>query len=272
MVFTPLITVPAEVAGTALWFAFRGGAMLIAQGAGAAALPTCKSLRGHGITTADGHYLGTLDEQHCFTCELAADVPLPAGFELKSLRSLLFIFDDTLTGIAGRAFQIKEWDRTHRYCGSCGAPTAALVKERARQCTPCSLLFYPRISPVVMVLVTRGRDLLLTRKAGYVAGRYTVIAGFVEAGETLEEAVARETLEEANVAVTNIRYFGCQPWPFPHALVMAFHAEYAAGDAQADGVELEEARWFSCDRLPDLPEPVHVSRKLIDAAVTNLKG
>ena len=272
MTFVPLIESPAQIAGHALWFAFRGGEMLVTQGVDAAALPTCGDLCDQGITTAGGHYLGMLGDRHCFACELRDDTPLPAGFALKGLRSLLFEFDEMLIGIAGRAFQIKEWDRTHRYCGACSSPTVELANERARKCTQCGLLFYPRISPVVMVLVTRGKELLLTRKPGYAAGRYTVIAGFVEAGETLEEAVAREALEETNVAVRNIRYFACQPWPFPHALVIAFHAEYAGGDAQADGVELEEARWFHADHLPDLPEAVHVSRKLIDATVANLKG
>jgi NAD+ diphosphatase len=122
-----------------------------------------------------------------------------------------------------------------------------------------------------MALVTRGRQLLLTRKAGYVPGRYTVVAGFVEAGETLEHALIREVKEETGVDSSRPRYFGSQPWPFPNSLVMAFSLEYAGGEARADGVELEEARWFDIDALPDLPEAVHISRQLIDATIARLR-
>lgn len=263
---------PDDISGPAYWFAFRGGELLVAHSERGVAVPWCTDLREIGIVPVRRQYLGRLDAQHCFACELAADVALPSGVGFRTLRSLLFEFDDTMIGIAGRAFQIMEWDRTHQYCGACGAQTQALREERARQCTQCGLLFYPRISPVAMVLVTRGRQLLLARKPGYAPGRYTVVTGFVEAGETLEQAVARETREEVGVEVRDIRYFACQPWPFPHSLVVAFSAEYAGGELRADGVEIEDARWFDAEHLPDLPEPVHVSRQLIDATLARLKG
>jgi len=271
MQFVPSVAAPAHIEGEAYWFAFRGNELLVMHANGKPSVPVGASVTELGVNAADAHYLGAINDKHCFSCELDPDVALPPDLTFRNLRSLFFELDDTLIGVAGRAFQIKEWDRTHRFCGACGARTQMLSSERARECARCRLICYPRISPVVMVLVRRGRELLLTRKPGYAPGRYTVVAGFVEAGETLEAAVARETAEETNVNVENIRYFACQPWPFPHSLVIAFHAQHAGGEVRPDGVELEDARWFHYQHLPDLPEPVHVSRKLIDDAVNNLK-
>jgi NAD+ diphosphatase len=123
---------------------------------------------------------------------------------------------------------------------------------------------YPPVSPAIMILVTHGRRLLLARKPAFPQGRYSALAGFVEPGETLEDTVARETREEVGVEVKNIRYFGSQPWPFPHSLMIAFTAEYAGGPIRPDGVEIEEARWFEPDQLPKLPPPISISRRLID--------
>jgi NAD+ diphosphatase len=129
---------------------------------------------------------------------------------------------------------------------------------------------YPRINPAVMVLVTRGSDVLLARKPGSPQGRYSALAGFVEAGESLEETVARETHEEVGVYVKDIRYFGSQSWPFPNSLMIAFTAEYAGGEMRPDGVEIEDARWFAPDQLPTIPEGISISRWLIDATTAEL--
>ncbi len=270
--FTPLLAPPAGAGGDAYWFVFRGGEILVRRGSGRIGVPCCSEPRAVGIDMARTLYLGMLDQQHCYACEAGSNAPPPAGMEFLPLRALVLEGDETLTDVAGRAMQIKEWDRTHRYCGSCGTATVEARDERARQCPACKMLFYPRLAPVVMVLVSRGRELLLTRKPGYAAGRYTVVAGFVEPGETVEHAAAREVREEVGVEIAGLRYFGSQPWPFPHALVLAFHAEYAGGTMRADPSELEEARWFRVDALPELPEGVHISRRLIDAKIAALAG
>lgn len=268
--FVPLITAPENATGPAWWFAFQGSQLLVSASPQGAAPPMCADLHELGITPVRHQYLGRFKGRHCYACQLADDAVPPAGMALKTLRALLTEFDETLIGLAGRAFQIVEWDRTHQFCGACGTPTQLKTEERARVCPGCKLLFYPRVAPVVMVLVTRGRQLLLARKPGYAPGRYTVVAGFVEPGETLEQAIARETREEVAVEVRNIRYFGSQPWPFPHSLVIAFNAEHAAGEVKADGIEIEDARWFDLDALPELPEKIHVSRQLIDATLARL--
>ena len=265
--FTPAVTPPPGAGGAGYWFVFRGGDILVRREGGRIEVP-CEAA---AATTAGGIYLGTCGEHHCYACEADAQAPVPAGMEFLPLRTLVLHGNETLTEVAGRAMQIKEWDRTHRHCGCCGGATRAVSGENARQCLSCRMMYYPRLSPVVMVLVTRGREFLLTRKPGYVAGRYTVVAGFIDPGETVEHAAAREVLEEVGVEITDLSYFGSQPWPFPHAIVMAFHAEYASGEMRADPAELEEARWFSVDALPDLPEGVHISRRLIDAKIAALR-
>jgi NAD+ diphosphatase len=229
----------------------------------------------YGLSLDQAHYLGTLDGTHCYGLAMPRSAALPEGLELLGLRALILEGNELVAGIAGQAFQLLEWARTHRHCGSCGQPTLPHAADRAVECPDCKLVFYPRISPVMMALVYRrngsGSELLLTRKAGYAEGRYTVVAGFVEAGESLEQCLAREVKEEVGVDIRNPQYFGSQPWPFPNSLVMAFSAEWAGGEVVPDGTELEDARWFSIDALPDLPEPVHISRQLIDETLAQLR-
>jgi NAD+ diphosphatase len=255
----------------ATWCVFRDRKLLVRRAGDALLLPR---LRADQLAAKpdDSHYLGTLDGEHCYALSLPPEQPLPADTEFMGMRAFILEADDVVAAVAGRACQVIEWDRTHRYCGSCGGLTTPHAVDRARECAACGQTYYPRINPVIMALVTRGQQLLLTRKPGYAKGRYTVIAGFVEAGEGLEHALAREVREETGVEVVAPRYFGSQPWPFPNSLVMAFSLEYAGGVARPDGVELEDARWFDISALPDLPETVHISRQLIDATIARLSG
>ena len=178
--------------------------------------------------------------------------------------------DETLAALAARAFQILEWDRNHQYCSRCGTPTEPRRDERARSCPNCGYTSYPPISPAIMILVTRGREILLARKPEWVPKRYSALAGFVEPGETLEDTVRRETREEVGVEIQNLRYFGSQPWPFPHSLMIAFTAEYANGEVRPDGVEIAEACWFDVEQLPKLPPRISISRWLIDTTCARL--
>ncbi len=215
-------------------------------------------------------YLGTCGGKHCYVSELEHANELPHGHELHGLRALFGMVDETLAVLAGRAFQIMEWDRNHQYCSRCGTPTEARGSERARACPECRYTVYPPISPAIMILVTRGREILLARKKEWVNGRFSALAGFVEPGETLEDTVRRETREEVGVEIGNLRYFGSQPWPFPHSLMIAFTADYAGGEVRPDGVEIEEARWFDVGQLPKLPPGISISRRMIDAVSARL--
>lgn len=273
-VFVPGHRGPAKVEGEVACCLFHGNRVFVARDSGRPALPRIDA-EACGLALDQAHYLGTLDGTHCYGLALPRGAVLPEGLELLGMRALILEGDELVAGIAGQAFQLLEWARTHRHCGCCGQPTLPHAADRAVECLECKLVFYPRISPVMMALVYRrndkGSELLLTRKAGYAEGRYTVVAGFVEAGESLEQCLAREVKEEVGVDIRNPHYFGSQPWPFPNSLVMAFSAEWAGGEVVPDGTELEDARWFSIDALPDLPEAVHISRQLIDDTLAHLR-
>lgn len=267
--YTPLVTPPPAQDSPALWFAFQRASIMV-QSMDAAALPCCTSLADHGISPLRSHYLGLLGERHCYAAEVDAAHPLPTGWAAVGLRDLFGIVDDTVAALSGRAFQLIEWERNHQFCSRCGSAMQPRTDERARACPACRFTSYPPVSPAVMVLITRGRELLLARKAVWPAGRYSAIAGFVEPGEMLEDTVVRETREEVGVEVGNLRYFGSQPWPFPHSLMVAFTAEYTGGALRPDGVEIEEAAWFDAEALPRLPPSVSISRRLIITVATAL--
>ena len=262
--FTPAVTPPDQIKDPALWFAFSGDQLLINEDE-ANPIPQSRDFADFGLTRVRQQYLGQLGEQHCFSIELASDTAVPQNMALTNLRAMLDTLDDDLLGVAGRAVQIVAWDSTHQHCGRCGAETKDLIGERAKKCPACGLSNYPRISPCIIVTVNKGDKILLARNPRWPAGRYSNVAGFVEPGETLEEAVEREVMEEVGITVKNIRYFGSQPWPFPNSLMMGFTAEYASGELRPDDFEIEDAQWFSVDDLPQVPTSVSISGQLIEA-------
>ncbi len=199
-------------------------------------------------------------------CGVAAAAEAPAAdAELVGLRAFFDLVPAETYAQAGRARQLLHWRLTHRFCGACGAPLVRHAVEHAMHCAACGQLFYPRINPVVITLVSRGDRILLAHKAGDAIPFWSIIAGFVEANESLEAAVAREISEEVGIRVRNIRYARSQPWPFPNNLMMGFTAEYAEGDLVPDGAEIAEAGWFTRDNLPPIPSRVSIARRLIDA-------
>ena len=195
---------------------------------------------------------------------------LPAPLRLVSLRRLFAGGHKQLFKIAGRAVQILAWDRTHRFCGQCGVPTEEKTGEFAKVCPQCGFTAYPRISPSIIVAVIRGKELFLARSTHFQQYNFhTLISGFVEPGESLEECLRREVMEEAGITVKNIRYFGSQPWPFPNSLMLAFTAEHDQGEITLDNEELYEADWYAVDRLPPLPNSDSIARELIDWFIAN---
>lgn len=198
------------------------------------------------------------------------DTTAPAGTEWVGLRSLFGVMPDPMVAIAGRASQLIEWDRTHRFCGVCATTTVRETTERARKCPACGHTAYPRISPAMMCLVTRGREILLARNVNFPAGRYSALAGFLEAGESIEDAISREVFEEVGLKVAHPRYFASQSWPFPHSLMIAFTAEYAGGDLKPNGIEIAEADWFTRHTMPQLPPRISIARALIEDTLNRL--
>jgi NAD+ diphosphatase len=167
----------------------------------------------------------------------------------------------TLTGLAK---QILYWERQSRHCPRCGAETAGIPGSWGKRCHECSAEHYPHIHPCAIVLVKRGEELLLTRKPEWPPGRYSLVAGFLDFGESLEECAMREVWEETGIRVENVRYAGSQNWPFPAQLMAGFVADYAAGEISVDHHELEDARWFRADALPLLPPKRSIARYIID--------
>lgn len=265
MVFVPAAAPPASSSGPCYWFVTVREGLLVRPAGERFELPRLDEPAVFGLARADATYLGHLDGVDCFAAR--APGAAPDGWVVKGLRGLFTSLGEPLWLVAGRALQLLHFEQTHRFCGRCGLPTSAVPRERSVRCAPCELSMYPRLSPAIIVLVRRGREALLARGARFPAAFYSTLAGFVEPGESLEQTVQREVREESGVEVTNVRYFGSQPWPFPHSLMVGFTAEHAGGEPTPDGVEILEARWFAPDALPAIPPRPSIARALIDAWV-----
>lgn len=262
--FTPGVTPPSLDHERAWWFAFSGNQLLVYDESPLYHLPLLSDLSELDIQPIRTQFLGTLDQQPCFAAELPPIVKTPPGMALLGLRQLYGYLDEELFAIAGRAVQIVEWDRNHQFCGHCATPMTQLSHERAKRCPNCGLVNYPRLSPAVIVLISRGEEILLARAPRFPTGMYSILAGFVEPGESLEEAIVREVKEEVGVEIENIRYFGSQPWPYPNSLMIGFTATYAGGEIVLEPEELVDAGWFHKHHLPQIPPKLSIARKLID--------
>ncbi len=255
----------------ALWFPFAAKGLLVRVEDGGARPPWDAEVAALGLAAAQPSWIGAVDGHDCAALALPPAFAAPEGFELRGVRSLFGAWPDARVLAAGVAAQVLEFESTHAFCGRCGARTVPEPKERARRCPACGLVSYPRISPAVIVLVRRGREALLARSSRFPLPFYSTLAGFVEVGESLEDTVAREIREEVGVEVTDLRYFGSQPWPFPHSLMLAFVARYAGGDIRVDGEEIADARWFRPEELPMVPPPLSIARQMIDAWVADAR-
>lgn len=209
--------------------------------------------------------LGTLDGAACWAVDLDGDgVPDVLIEGLVPLMGLYGNVDEVRWTLAGRAVQLVEWERTTRFCGRCASPTEPAPGDRARRCPACGLMAFPRLAPAVITLIERGDEALLARGRAFPVPMYSCIAGFVEPGETMEEAVHREVGEEVGVAVTDVRYVASQPWPFPHSIMIGFEATWAAGEIVIDEREIVDAQWYRADDLPMIPPGMSIARTLID--------
>ena len=180
-----------------------------------------------------------------------------------SLRQSYYKLDRPLYLKAGKCQELLYWDQQTRYCGVCGAPMR-MDTDISKKCTSCGKEVWPQLATAVIVLIHRGDEVLLVRARNFRTDFYGLVAGFVETGETLEEAVAREAMEETGVSIRNIRYFGSQPWPYPCGLMVGFHADYVGGDIHLQQSELAKGGWFRRDNLPQIPEPLSIARMLLD--------
>jgi NAD+ diphosphatase len=265
MHFLHAVVAPQTLSNNAWWFLFHGDRLLVEARGDEVAIPRWASPEEAGLLPVRTQFLGTLDGAPCCSGELAEEIE-PNGMSFRALRPLLGVLPEEMFSLAGRAFQIMDWERTHQYCGKCGGRTDPLEGERGRACAGCGLHFFPRVTPAVIVAVVRDGKILLAQSSRFPKAFYSVLAGFVEPGETFEECVAREIREEVGIEVENLRYFGSQPWPFPHSLMVAFTASFAGGDLVLEEKEIVQAGWFDAKEVLRLRIPHHgtIARRLID--------
>lgn len=268
--FLPSHIRPESPGDKPLLFAFRRRELLVTV---EGSLPPYAVINSQGFEAVRTQYLGVLGSVHCYSAELPHDVDAPDGLAFRDLRMLFASLDDHLHAVAGRAVQIVEWDRTHQFCGACGKPTVVSSTDRSRACPDCAIPMYPRLAPAMIVAVERGDEILLGRSAHFPSGIYSVLAGFVEPGESAEDAVVREVYEETNIVVEDVRYFGSQPWPYPNSLMLGFTAQYNSGEIRPDNDELEEAGWFRYDAMPKtFPGNISISQWLMQDFVARRRA
>jgi NAD+ diphosphatase len=264
MPFKPDFRLPAEVQKTAIWFLFSDQRLLVRQEGNRFSISNSLDLQKLYITPKHQLFLGSLDDFPCYAGQLD-DVKLVSSDYITLGQMEIFSqLEEDVIMTAGLANQLLLWNRNHRFCGRCGNPTEDKSDERARICPKCGMVNYPRLSPAVIAAVIKDNQILLANSKRFPTKFYSVLAGFVEPGETLEECVKREVWEEVGVNVKNICYFGSQPWPFPDSLMIAFTAEHAGGEIKVDSCEIDDAGWFSADNLPEIPPKISIARHLID--------
>lgn len=259
--FVPHHLPPEDPGEAPLLFAFRGREMLVTH---ELKLPDVATIDAHGFEAVRRQYLGALDGRHCYSVELPSDAKDVGELKFTNLHMLYGSLDEHEHAIAGRAVQIVEWDRLNQFCGACAEPTVLSENDRSRVCPSCRYPLFPRLAPAMIVAVEKGDEILLARSPHFPEGIMSVLAGFVEPGESAEAAVEREVFEETAIRVKNVQYFSSQAWPFPNSLMLGFRAEYESGEIEIDGVEIVAAEWFKASEMPHFfPGRVSISQWLI---------
>jgi NAD+ diphosphatase len=254
----------ADREGEGYWLLIMAGELLLRADAGGLSPPQGATLPAGIVTATPPLHVGLWDGLPCRIAPVSRAVPLPDGWVRERFSAAVPRLSIELVSLDALAHQILRWEKSSRYCGSCGGTLSRIAGGWGKGCPTCQALRYPAMQPCVIVLIHRPGELLLVRKAEWPLGRYGLVAGFVDLGEALEETLLREVREETGITVKNIRYIGSQAWPFPSQLMAGFSAEYAGGDLCVDCHELEDARWFSLDDLPELPPPRSIARYLLN--------
>lgn len=262
--FVPTFEAVSELPSEALCFAFHKDEALVKTVGDKAVFPPLASLASISLESSSVFIVGHIGNTPCLAISLDHKPLLPEKSAFATLRALFDQLGDSEFAIAARAKQVLQWDFDHRYCGRCAAPTENGSGEPAKICTQCKFISFPRLCPAVIVLITKGDQILLARSPRFRPGVYSVLAGFVDAGESLEATIHREVMEEVGIKVKNLRYFDSQSWPFPQSLMIGFTAEYDRGEITIDGVEIEDAGWYDHESLPLIPHSRSISRQLID--------
>lgn len=263
---------PAAAELPPLWFVFREEGLLVTEDPSLPPLPEYADSLYPGLPRDAGLFIGWLRGRPCYAAWLDRENVAPEGFYTEPLRRLIGRLDDHYFAMAGRASQVLTWYRNHRFCSRCGQPARAHHRDLAMECPECGYRQYPRITPCVIMLVTRGDEALLAHSPRFPEGFYSCLAGFMEPGETAEQAVRREVMEETAIEIRDLRYHGSQSWPFPHSLMLGFRAEHRGGEIRVDGEEIQDARWWRVEELPRIPPQGSIARTLIDDWVREVAG
>ena len=259
--YKPAITLESVNNDCSYWFVFCLTKLLIKHNE--CTIPYLRSLTEINLSPIRIQYLGMLQGHPSYSAEVSPDTIVPEGMSFRGLRSLYSVLREDIFLLAGKAIQIVNWDQTNQYCGRCGHKTQPIQDERVNKCPECGFLSYPHISPAVITAVLKDNKILLSHNVAFRRNMHSLIAGFVEYGETLEECVRREISEEVSIQVRNIKYFGSQPWPFPNSLMIGFTAEYESGEVSVDRKEISEAGWYDVNNLPELPPKLSIARHII---------
>ena len=264
--FDSLVVPPADLdKDRAKYFIYLGREILAAKEAGTLRPLNADEFRWLDIEISSQHYLGQHEGDACYAIAAKRKAqPLTEGLATSDLRGWLGRVAPSIFYLAGRAQQIIAWHREHQYCGRCGTAMKDHAVDRAKHCGDCGLISYPRLSPSIIVLIEKGPQMLLARNAQWPTNMYSTLAGFVEPGESIEQTVHREIMEEVGLKVSNLRYAGSQSWPFPNSLMLGFHCDYAGGDIVCQEEEIADAQWFDANNLPNMPPKTAISRWLID--------
>lgn len=269
--FESLVAPPENSSRDDAWFfiKLRGGFLCVSE-QGVPRPVTGDELRWMDLNVSFEHYLGQHRGRPIYVMQASGSPP--EGYAVAGLRDWLGRVEQSVFYLAGRAHQIIDWHNEHQYCGRCGTGMVDHAKDRAKQCPSCDLINYPKLAPSIIVLITRGEQMLLARNANWPSNMFSTLAGFVEPGESIEQTVHREILEEVGLRVGSLKYFGSQSWPFPNSLMLGFHAEYESGEISCQDDEIAEARWFDVDDLPNIPPRSAISRWLIDEFIDEVKA
>jgi NAD+ diphosphatase len=247
-----------------LYFTFFNGSLLVNKEENTIRIPNLEEIKKLNIQYENEFFLGEIKTYACFGIEASLEFNLQENYELIPLYELGALIDEEIFLAAGRANQILNWDRTHRFCGKCGSKTENKKDELAKVCPSCNHVMYPVICPAIIVAVTKGDQILLAHNRGFKNNMYSLVAGFVEAGEDIKSTVKREVFEEIGIKIKNIRFHMSSPWSFPNSLMIGFFAEYESGEINVDGNEIVHADWFTKDNFPTIPQKFTLARKIID--------
>lgn len=258
------MTIEAE---HAFLFLFHANKILVMQRENRFSIPLSSDISSHHLSWKSIEKFSQYQGMPCYFGEIEEQA-LSESMELHEVRGLFTKIDEELFRIIAHAFHLMNWDQNSRFCGRCGNETHKHEHQLAKVCSSCESTIFPRISPAVIVAINKGDELLLARAHGW--NFHSLIAGFIEPGETLEEGLRREVREEVGIEIQNIRYCGSQPWPFPDSLMVGFTAEYESGELSLQDDEIAEAGWFTVDRFPKFPSKISIAGHLIEEFIARV--